>query len=302
MVVVKRMRHNLGISFSTTIGVVSVLSIVIGVPIFSYSISSEILVEQLKEKSNISNRGLFSLHMYYIDDPKASEMTFETVKSIENYLKQATSRLLNLKTEQVLTETQTRVISWYPDQVRPSLSEDQPWVTMRLTAHAGLQEKAEIVEGAWPDAISDPNQPIQVAVLESAADTFFLNVGDRFYNGPLNIEVAGIWRPTTLDPASWYDSPRLAYANTFWVPESVFEDVLPKYLDRPHYHTYWYVTINDSDLRFDQAIKYAQGMIRMSGELTSMVPGIIVDYSPLEALEIYLERSLTLTNLFYAVN
>ncbi len=32
-----------------------------------------------------------------------------------------------------------------------------------------------------------------------------------------------------------------------------------------------------------------------------MVPGLIIDYSPMEALEVYLERSLRLTNLFYAI-
>lgn len=122
VVVLKRMRHNLGISISAMLGVVAVLIIVVGVPIFSYSISSEVLVDQLIEKSNISRLGLFSLHMYYMDNSKASPMTLSTVKSIEEYLMDATPRLLDLKTEQVLAEAQTRVISWYPDQILVSTS------------------------------------------------------------------------------------------------------------------------------------------------------------------------------------
>ena len=301
MVVIKRMWHNLGISLSAMLGVVAVLSIVVGVPIFSYSISSDVLVQELAEKSSISKRGLFSLHMYYIDDPKASPMTYSTVEAIETYLTEATSRLFDLKTEQILAEAETKVISWYPDQVSVNISPDEPWIHMRLTTEEGLQKKAEIVEGTWPDDSYGSDELIQVAVLESTAETYFINIGDRYNNGPLNIEVVGIWRPISLDVSKWYDKPKMAYADAFWVPSLVFTDVLPKYLERPIFYSFWYVTIDESEIRFDRAIQYAQGMIRMSGELKRMVPGLIIDYSPLEALEGYLERSQRLSNLFYAI-
>ena len=200
-----------------------------------------------------------------------------------------------------MVEAQTRIISWYPDQTLANVSQEEPWVNMRFATHEGLQNKAEIVEGTWPNETGGTEELIQVAVLESTANTYFINVGDRYKKGPVTINVVGIWRPTSLDASKWYTMPELAFANTFWVPSSVFTDVLSKYLERPIYYSYWYVTIDESDLKFDRAIQYAQGMIRMSGELNRMVSGLIIDYSPMEALEIYLERSLRLTNLFYAI-
>jgi hypothetical protein len=72
-VVFKRLRHNLGLSVSAILGVVAVLSIVVGVPIFSYSISSEVLQLQVGRKSHQHSAGvLFSLHMYYINQAQNS--------------------------------------------------------------------------------------------------------------------------------------------------------------------------------------------------------------------------------------
>src|SRR3990170_5776119 len=67
VVVFKRLRHNLGLGISAILGVVAVLSIVVGVPIFSYSISSDVLQEQLIDKAVTTRRRLFSLHMYFIN-------------------------------------------------------------------------------------------------------------------------------------------------------------------------------------------------------------------------------------------
>jgi putative ABC transport system permease protein len=105
-------------------------------------------------------------------------------------------------------------------------------------------------------------------------------------------------RNTAID---WYDTPRTSFANSFWVPSYVFEEFLPKYLQRPIFYTSWYVIVDETKLEFENAIQYAQGMIRMNGELNRLIPGITIDYSPMEALQAYLDRAQRLTNLFYAV-
>jgi hypothetical protein len=102
--------------------------------------------------------------------------------------------------------------------------------------------------------------------------------------------------------ADWYDTPRTTFANSFWVPTEVFEKILPKYLERPIFYTSWYVIVDETNLEFSKAIRYAQGMIRMNGELNRLVPGMTIDYSPMEALQAYLDRAQRLTNPFYAIS
>lgn len=302
-VVFKRLRHNLGLSISAILGVVAVMSIIVGVPIFSFSISSEVLRQQLVEKAVTTRRGLFSMRMYYISSSSTAPVTLDTVNAIRNYLQGAIPRLLDLPVQRILTEAQSTAILWFPERARGSLSAEESWISMTFVSHPGLPQKAQIVEGSWPSPTITPGEVIQVAVLETTADSYFINVGDRFYNGPFKIEVVGIWRPdpALLNSSQWYDLPSTAYANSFWVPEAVFAQVLPRYLERPIFYSSWYVVMDETNLRFDRAIQYAQGMIRLSGELNRLVPGLTIDYSPMEALEAYIDRSQRLTNLFYAI-
>ena len=61
-IIAKRLRHHAGLSASTLVGITSVLSLVICVPIFSNAILSQILKQTLIEKAQENHRSLFSLH------------------------------------------------------------------------------------------------------------------------------------------------------------------------------------------------------------------------------------------------
>src|SRR3970040_1139221 len=115
---------------------------------------------------------------------------------------------------------------------------------MNFVTQQALPENAEIIEGAWPAPPASEADPIQVLVLEDSADTYFLNVGDRFYNGPFKVEISGIWRPLNNDSSFWYDTPRTAYANAFWLPAQVFDNRLKQHLERPIFYISWYVIVD----------------------------------------------------------
>ena len=66
--VAKRLRHHLGLSLSSLVGIISVLSLVICVPVFTNAVLSQVLKQSLIEKSLSNHRSLFSLHVYYVDD------------------------------------------------------------------------------------------------------------------------------------------------------------------------------------------------------------------------------------------
>jgi len=53
--------HNLGITVSALIGIISVLSLVVCVPVFSHAISGDVLRQQLNDKVNTTHRRMFSL-------------------------------------------------------------------------------------------------------------------------------------------------------------------------------------------------------------------------------------------------
>ena len=301
VVVVKRLRHNLGLTISAVLGIVAVLGIIVCVPVFSNAVSSEVLRAQLSEKAESLHRGLFSLHLYYQDQYSASPINLEQSQFITRYIRDNAKRLIGPTVARIDTEVQTSSISWSAANFAKNASPGQTWLSMGFLTRDDLPERSEIIEGQWPKAGSDPGGPIPVAVLSTQADNTFISIGDRFLSGSTEIEVVGIWRPKNESSLDWFGSPETDYSDLFWIPKETFQTRVEPVLKRPVFYTSWYVVFDERSLRFEQAGNYARGMIQMDADLRRILPGISTDYTPLEALNGYQTRAESMTTLFYAV-
>lgn len=300
-VVIKRLRHNMGLAVSAIIGVVAVLGMVVCIPIFSHSVSGEVLRQQLAEKAESTNRYLFSMHTYYLDKRSASKLDAEKICAVTQMIRTQTQAQMGLGIDQMVIRLQSGNVDLSPLRVMGDASPGEPWISMTFISQENLPGLSDIVEGEWPAADTDGTGPIQVAVLQETADTSYLNIGDHFQVGDLEVEIAGIWQPKNpLDPI-WFDQPYTAFATAMWVPEGTDLTRLGAIFERPIFYLSWYFVFDDGKIQFSRAPQYARGMVRMNNELSQSLPGITTDYSPLEALQTYQERAEALTTLFYAV-
>lgn len=298
-VILKRVRHNLGLSISAILGIVAILSIVVAVPVFSRSISSEILRRELEEKASATNRGIFSLHLYHVNT--SDGMTLDNHAAVTRFIQERFPANLGLEIDQLYPEIQSSSLDFQPLEPTAGGS-NEPWMTMGFFTMDGFQENAVLVEGKWPSASLDPSKPIQVLVTEQAADDYLLFVGDRFTSDELDIEIAGIWRPINVENGVWFDDPEIAYVNRLWVPREVYQERLAPALSREIFYSSWYIVADPDQLAYTRAPDYARGLVRLDSELRRLVSGMESDYSPYDSLQKYLERAQTLTNLIYAVS
>ncbi len=299
-IVFKRLRHNTGIAISAVLGIVAVMGMVVCIPVFANAVSGKVLREQLTDKAVSANRGMFSLHMYYLDKRSVSPLSVDQADGVANYMQQSIPRELGLNVLNVTTEIQTGAIAWNPVSIgAKSASPNEAWVNMGLFTANGLQEKAQLVDGAWPDPKADG--PLQVAVLEKTADTNFMNVGDVYQSNGFQIKVTGIWQAKNDKSSDWFEAPSTSYLDKMYVPIASYATRMNVLTDRPVFYVSWYTVVDEGNLRFDRAPDYARGLVQMDSNLRRMLPDINTDYTPLEALNTYNERAKTLTSLFYAV-
>ncbi len=301
LVVFKRMRHNLGLAISAWIGVIAVLGMVVCVPIFSHSVSGEVLRQQLADKALSTRRYLFSMHMYYIDKRTSSPMTIGLSKATANTIAEESRRLMGLKPERVVTKVQSSTLTLRPLEQKGEVSPDDPWIVLAFASQDNLPDLAEIVEGQWPKADNGNQGPIQVAVYQQTADESFLNIGDIYKFGSQQVQIVGIWRAKDDYNPEWFELPYTGYANTMWVPSETYENRVQAVLERSVFYTSWYIVYDEKNVQFTLAPQYARGMVQMSSEMSQILPGITSDYSPQEALVTYQQRADALTTLFYAV-
>ncbi len=299
--VLKRLRHNLGLTVSALVGVMAVLGMVICVPIFSHTVSGEILRQQLEEKALSTNRFLFSMHMYYVDKRSASRLNLEEIRTVTQMIRSQTQAQMGLPVDQMIIRVQTAAVALRPQRPMGDVGPDEAWISMSFISQENVPELATLVEGEWPKEASPGSGPIQVAVLQETADQSFLNVGDRFSVGDQEVEIAGIWQAKDPLDKRWFDLPTTAFSSAMWVPTGTYFNRLGTLLERPVFYISWYFSFDDARVQFTRAPQYARGIVRMTNELSRVLPTITADHSPLEALEAYQGRAESMTTLFYAV-
>lgn len=287
-VVLKRLRYRVGLSLSTLLGILAVLSLVICVPVFTNAVLSEVLHNQLQEKAEKNNRSLFGLHAYYYDNSAFSPLTLEGSQKVSRFIERILAERMGLRVEQVVQRLATRSLAWEP--VRYSTSKP-PFerIYFRIAADNLAPENTSIVEGSWPQ-VKGKKSPIQVAVHEDLADEKFINVGDILQSRDLQIEVTGIFRANDETNYAWFNNPQVTYKDEVWAPFETFPDQLTGLINTPVDLASWYAIVDDQSLRFDRTKNYARDMVRLESDLKIMLPDVHIDYSPSDMLQLYENR------------
>ncbi len=300
-VVLKRLRHNLGIAISALIGIVAVLSIIVCVPVFSHAISSDVLRQQLNAKVISTHRHLFSLHMYFLDSRSASVLSVDRTDQITGIIKQDFQKFLGLDPTEIVTEMQSGAIN-ISSSGGSNTDVGLAWKTFRFLSNEKIPELAQLVDGEWPAPDTSSEGPIKVAISEVMADDAFMNLGDRYTLGDnIEIEVVGIWRPINPIDPTWFDTYEVAYTDKLWIPKETYRARVGNTIPQPVFYTSWYIIVNEKNLNYQRAPQYARGITRLGMELNRLLPGTTIDYSPIESLIAYQKRADALTTLFYAV-
>ncbi len=304
--VLKRLRHNLGLTLSAEIGILTVLSLVVCVPLFTNAVLSQALQGQLAEKAIKNQRTMFGLHAYYTDQPGYSAMKPENADLVTGYIEAYLAERMGLQVDRIVQEFTTKAFYWKPLRFSSSQPPFQ-FVYLSLLGSSILPEKAELVEGSWPDPDfmpAEPGDPLPVAVLEESADRNFFNVGDVLEANGLQVQVQGIFRAIDPGDRAWFYSPEITLKNSFWVPQEYFRKTFPQAypeaLERPLYYTSWYVLVSDESLRFENSLAYSRQLTRLDANLRRMIPTLNIDYSPLDMLQAYEARLQAMMMLFYA--
>jgi putative ABC transport system permease protein len=291
-VVLKRLRYRLGLSLSTFLGILVVLSLVICVPVFTNAVLSEVLQHQLQEKAEKFNRSLFGLHVYYYDNSAYSPLTLEGSQKVSRFIERTLVEKMGLRVEQVVRRLATRSLAWEPVHY---LSSKPPFerISLRIAADNLAPENTSLVEGSWPQ-VNEINSTIQVAVHEDLADEKFINVGDILQSGDLQIEVTGIFRANDEASKAWFNNPQVTYKDEVWTPFETFPEQLTELVNTPVDLASWYAIVDDQSLRFNRSKDYARDMVRLESDIKIMLPNAHIDYSPSDMLQLYETRMRSL--------
>jgi putative ABC transport system permease protein len=299
--VLKRLRHNLGLTASAMVGMAAILTIAVCVPIFADAVSGNVLRNQLTQLRANTNLQLFSLRLVYQEKSPQSMLDVDKVEAITRFLKEQFQADLGLPLDQVVTDVQTGNMVVTDLTHRWPEAANSPLGQWDFLIHEMLPQHAQIAEGKWPDPDSGSSGPIQIAVPLTMADEMLLKIGDHFLMDNLEVEVVGFWNVTDLHDPFWYTNPNSTYSHSVWVPMETYLARVKPAVSQPVQEVTWYLSVNNERIQFQQASQYLYGLTRLNVDLKRLVEGIQDYNSPLEALEAYQKRADSLATLFYVV-
>jgi putative ABC transport system permease protein len=270
--------------------------------VFTNAVLSQVLTEALVSKSVRNHRSLFSLHIYYRDDTAKTGLTPQSADSVTRWINQQLTQQVGLKVENIFSAIRTEAVVFKPVKYQSS---QRPFADIHVYfVNTNLvPAKTRLVEGAWPttaEAAAAATGPVPVAIDESFADGYFLNVGDVLQADNLTIEIVGIFRAIDPNDLSWFYNPQTTFQQEVWVPVEYFPTRLAAILNRPVNYASWYAIVADDSLRFNKSLDYNRSLLRLQTGLQARLPKVAIDYSPLDELKAYDARRLSLTTLFYA--
>jgi len=251
-VVAKRLWHNLGITVSALIGIVSVLSLVVCVPIFSHAISSSVLRQQLNDKVTTTHRRMFSLHMYFVDTGSTSVLNLAKVDTVSQFINTRVNQLMDLPVEKTVLDLESGALDLMPIVNKGYNDLSTPLANLHFLVLDTLPQYADIIQGQWPAPDTSNSGPIQIAVSKQLADQILLDVGEKYTLGNLEVEITGIWRARNPNDPIWFSNPEDAYLDMAWVPMETFRARISPVVEKPIYYSSWYVIINDGSLNFQK--------------------------------------------------
>jgi putative ABC transport system permease protein len=299
--VLKRLRHNLGLSLSTLVGMVAILTVAVCIPIFSDAVSGNVLHGQLIQQRGDTSRQLFGLRFLYEEKSGSSLLDLAKTEAVTQFFKQQFQTQLGLPVDQVVTDIQTGSMVVTDLTNRWPEVKNSPLGQWNFVVQDLLPGHAQIVEGQWPDPDPGGSGPIQVAIPQAMADEMLLKIGDHFLVGTLEVEVMGFWSVQNPHDPIWYNPPDYTYSHALWIPTETYLTRIKPVVPLPIADVSWYLIIDEQHLQFQQAGQYLYGLTRLYADLKRMVAGIQDAYSPMQALEAYQKRADALATLFYVV-
>jgi putative ABC transport system permease protein len=113
------------------------------------------------------------------------------------------------------------------------------------------------------------------------------------------VRISGVFQPKDANDEYWFIRPELL-KERLMVPEETFVNRISPVLDDEIYGAFWYMVMDGSSVKPDQAMKLANRIVYLQQLAGQVLPKIKLSVSPIEALYSYQRAANLLTVLLFA--
>jgi len=298
----KRLRSRLGLTVLSLLGVILAVGLVTSIPIFTQAVSYLVLRGELQTLSRLAGRPPFAVRFYFLASP-SQPLSLATADRLQETISRLLIEKVGLPIKQAVTTIETAPLTMRatPDNRHfPKNADNLRQVTLDVISSV---DRHIVVEEGEPFGETWKNGRLGVWVQQALADAMGLQVGEEYDLAPqgqgpaISIYIAGFWQAHDAHESYWYNNPETSMSEVLLVPRSLFESAVQPLLAEQTGFDSWYFVLDEQSLAMTRVDASADGLQKTINALGSILPGLKMDYSPLDPLHRYTQRRATLSAL-----
>ena len=299
----KRLRSRLGLTVLSLLGIILAVGMVTSIPIFTQAVSFVVLRSELDKLGQLAGRPPFAVRFYFLASAN-QPLSLASVSDMEERISRTLSTKVGLPIKQSITTVETLPLTLrsapgsqlYTDKTNAGLGQ------VTIDAISSIGQHIAVYEGE-PFGEATKGERIGVWVNGALKDKMGLQANEEYDLVPqgagevIPVYIAGFWRANDSLESYWYQNPDTAMSKVFLVSPPVFESaVQPRLPEQTGFNT-WYYVLDEQALNIDRADASAAGLEKSINSLGAMLPGLTMDYSPLQPVQRYIQRRALLSVL-----
>ncbi|MDO8969856.1 MAG: hypothetical protein Q7U74_04150, partial [Saprospiraceae bacterium] len=230
LLVLKRQRHQLGLTLLALVSIILVVGLVTNTSFFSQAVDRVILTQNLKDFSKSTGRPPFSTSVYFFP----SQDRPVSIPDAEILSSQVASIMVNnvgLPLRHQGFQVSSGGMLLQPDKGSTKYSTNATGIldTSELLYIAGVDQHIQVVNGdPYLENGSSKGDVVDVWIHEKLAQKLGADQGETFKigatlgSGSVTIRLAGLWRSTGPDSSFWFNDPDSLLDSTLLVHRADF--------------------------------------------------------------------------------
>lgn len=297
----RKMWNTRWLTVSTAAGLIAAVAFAVSIPMYADGALKRVVADSLKEQSTGMPAGSL-LMRYQASGPNPDAQT--GIARVDAFIREEVPERIGFPYDTFSTVKSIRGTETPP--VDPTKVDASRVRQMTLMTMAGLEEKAEIMQGRWFSEDGGDDGVIEVVMLEEALYRHDLHIGDELYypiRGGLNLElkvkIVGAYMP--LNPADpyWFQGLE-SLMNTLTVSEKTFtEQLLNKGV--PVHNAYWYYAFDLREIKTSQLAPLRRTLDRLDIELYQELKDTRIEISFANTLSEFRRQGLQLQTLLFTL-
>jgi putative ABC transport system permease protein len=312
LVTLKQLIAQRGLTLAIMLGLVTAISMTMGIPIYADAVYQDVLIEQLEDDEGQAETAIqppFAFMYRYIGS-WSGPVAYQDTLAADEYLSRSAAQDMHLPLELFVRYYRIADMRLFSTEDSNYADPLQNLSYISLASLSGLEERITLLEGRLPGA-EPVDGHVEILVSENLANTLGLQSGEEYIayerldtavgeiRAEIPIRIAGIWRASNAQESYWFYN--LSEFNTvlFAHPQAFIQHILPAVNNEVNL-ALWYMVMDGSRVKSSDVNRVIGRIQNTRQHIFNLLPGIRLDISPLERLEAFDLKARNLTNFLYA--